>query len=229
MVPSIGERTSRRAEVVSSPARLARALSAAWLRLRELFGARAFLQLAQIGFRLVRLASAAFAAADLPVRLGFADQAARHQAGQTVALAHGVVALGARRVAARGGGADARDARAVLQFLDARFGFGQLRARGVELGGRQRAVLHDDDIAGFDRRAFGERQRHDGFVGVGDELHAIAFERAGQGVFVMPRAGGEHGGDRQERSAYAMLHAANSKRMDRSTACTCLVMPPMEM
>ena len=99
------------------------------------------------------------AAADLAVRLGLADQAARHEAEQAIPLAHGIVALRAGRVAARGGGANGGVARAVLEFLDARLGFGELRARGVELGGGQRAILHDDDVAGLHRRAFGERQR----------------------------------------------------------------------
>ena len=49
-------------------------------------------------------------------------------------------------------------ARAVLEFLDAGLGLGELRAGGVEIGGGQRAVLHHDDIAGLHRRAFGERQ-----------------------------------------------------------------------
>ena len=174
------------------------------------------------------VASAASAAADLPVGFRFAHQAARHEAQQPVAFAHGVVALHARRVAARGGGADGGAARAVLEFLDARLGLGELRARGVEFGGRKRAILHHDDVAGLHRRAFGERQRDDGFVRIGDQFDAIALERAGQGAFVVARAGGEQ--QRAcERGEGAQCHAANSKRMDRSTACTCLVMPPMEM
>ena len=57
MVPAIGERTSSREEVVSRPCRLARALLGGLARLRELLGARAFLQFAKVrfGFLQVRL------------------------------------------------------------------------------------------------------------------------------------------------------------------------------
>ena len=43
------------------------------------------------------------------------------------------------------------------------------------------------------------------------------------------RAQAASSSDACERGEGAQRHAANSKRMDRSTACTCLVMPPMEM
>ena len=174
------------------------------------------------------MASAACGRGDLAVGFGLAHQAARHEVQQPVAFAHRVVALHARGVAARDGGADRGAARAVLEFLDARLGLGELRARGVELGRRERAILHHDDVAGLHGRAFGERQRDDGFVGVGHQLDAVALQRAGQRV-LRRGARRRRAASGQQRRLSARVHAANSKRMDRSTACTCLVMPPMEM
>ncbi len=208
--------------------RLARALLGRLTRLRELLGARAFLQFAKIRFRFTQVRLGGIGGRRLPVCLLLAHQAASHEAQQPVALAHGVVTLHAGGVAARDAGANGRVARAIPEFLDARFGLGELRTGGLDVGGRQRAILHHDDIAGLHRRAFGEWQGNDGFVRIGDQLHAIALERPRQGVFVVAPAGREQ--DRAcESGARAQLHAANSKRMDRSTACTCLVMPPMEM
>jgi len=163
-------------------------------RLRLLFSARAFFELAQGCFGLMQARLGGVRGLHLPIGIRLAHQAARHQPEQAVALAYRVVAFRARAIAARRGGADAGRARAVLELSNPRFGLGELRARGVEFRAGNRAVLDDHDITGFDRRAFGEWQRHDEFVGVGSEFHAIALDCARQLAFVMARAGAERGG-----------------------------------
>ncbi len=101
MVPAIGERTSSRAEVVSRPCRVARALVGCLARLRELLGARAFLQFPQVRLGFQQRCLGGLRDRRLPIGFRFADQASRHEAQQSVAFAHGVVALHAGRIATR--------------------------------------------------------------------------------------------------------------------------------
>ena len=105
-------------------------------RLRELLGARAFLQFAQVRLGFAQVGFGGIGCRDLAIGFGLAHQAALHQLQQPVAFAHRVVALRPRGVAARHRGADGGGARAVREFFDARLGLGELRARGVEFGGR---------------------------------------------------------------------------------------------
>ena len=120
-------------------------------RLRQLFGARALLQFAQVRFGLVQVGLGGARGRHLAVGLGFAHQAARHEIEQPVAFAHRVVAF----ARARDRGAPRRRGSwwrsgPFLSSVDARLGLGELRARGVDLGGGHRAILHDDDVAGLD-------------------------------------------------------------------------------
>ncbi len=122
-----------------------------------------------------------------------------------------------------------RDPRPVLEFLYTRLGLGELGARRIDLRRGQRAILDHDDIAALDRGAFGKRQRDDGFVGVGDQFDAVALQCARQLADVAARAAAQQECRAERGEPECRPHAANSKRMDKSTACTCLVMAPIEM
>ena len=158
MVPAIGERTSSRAEVVSRPCERGARLVGCLARLRELLGARAFLQFPQVSLGFQQRCLGGLRDRRLPIGFRFADQASRHEVQQSVAFAYGIVTLHPGRIATCNRGADGGAARAVLEFLDARLSPGEFRAGGVEPGSRKLAVLHHDDISDLHGRAFGERQ-----------------------------------------------------------------------
>jgi hypothetical protein len=110
------------------------------------------------------------------------------------------------------------------EFLDALRPRRAARARR-RVGGRERAILHHDDVAGLDARALGEGQRNDELVGIRHQFDAIALQRAGQGAESCG-AGGERAAGSERESALSRGELESHGQVD---GLHVLVMPPMEM
>ena len=178
--------------VVSRPARLARALSAAWRACASLFGARALLQFAQVRLGLVQIRFGACGRGHLAIGRRLAHQAARRPGPAT-----GRARARRRRAAARAASRRAAAARMVVgsgPFLSsstrASASASCARAASTSAADSARSCTTMTSPA-LTRAPSANGSDTMDLVGVGDQFDAVAFQRAGQRVRVVTRAARE--------------------------------------